>query len=76
MDLELCPFCNGQPYVAFSGSKFPNRWKGAIVVKCLCGATMFGAMYDGEPITSIALEDTLGAERAIEKWNRRVYKGV
>ena len=75
-ELKPCPFCGGKAAVRFSGHRYTNGYvKGYIVVGCnTCMASVRGAYYQGDSLDILpySIEETVGAEKAIEKWNRRV----
>lgn len=70
--VKKCPFCGGTADLMFSGVQGASVWHGYIICKCnSCGCSGKGQFYHGEPI-EIDLYDTVGGERAIDAWNRRV----
>ena len=72
--LKPCPFCGADAVVEFSGHRNARDiLKGFFVVKCqIWSASVSGGYYHGkeadmwEPI-----EETVGALKAIKRWNRR-----
>lgn len=71
--LKPCPFCGGSAEIVFRGARYTSgHWKGYITAQCkTCGASAKGCFYQG-PEIDIPIEDTAGAERTSEAWNRRV----
>lgn len=74
--LKPCPFCGGRGEIVFSGHEYTNgTMKGFIVAKCdVCGGSSKGVYYCGDMI-KIPLEETVGAEKTAQAWNRRPENG-
>lgn len=72
--LKPCPFCGERAVVEFSGNRnHRGILKGFFIVRCqICSASVSGGYFCGsekdmwEPI-----EETVGALKAIKRWNRR-----